>query len=239
MRQERQLLQGNMFTGEWDDNRSSAQKRLSREWGRPRQIPMFSINDVVRLGERAQPWLREVSRGQLVLEREDIRAEEEVERDRRREAEALTDKMFKDAPALYGETKPENTANTEPDALPRDDDIYPDHKSGKQAAYLVLVDAARERATTMWVDDAYRQRFANQLPLAILSAQRAGLTSGEIAAAMQVGELVDGGDSRDQTRLLVASNGVVKSRNRSVQPIGYRARARQSRALVRRRTWNV
>jgi hypothetical protein len=51
-----------------------------------------------------------------------------------------------------------------------------------------LVQITEEYAMTIWIDAAHRQKFYDQLPLAILNAQAAGLAASEITAAMQVGD---------------------------------------------------
>ena len=61
-------------------------------------------------------------------------------------------------------------------------------KPPKSDAYMELARITKEYATVIWIDDAHRQRFYNQLPIAILEAKDAGLTSSEITAAMQEGD---------------------------------------------------
>jgi len=225
---ERAVLQANMFSGEWNDNRTARQKRRDRERGRPQQIAMFAINDVVRLGESLRPWLRETPRGQLVLERVDIRTQEDVERDRRREAEALTAEMFDNTVTLDGEIEqtPETTAATNVNVPPQPDIIEPDCEHDKQTAYLTLVAAAHS-----W-------RFTSQLPQALLQAHRAGLTNAEIAAAVEVGILLDDGCG-GELATPAASHEAGNSEKHHNRPIGYRARARQNRVSLRRRGGDV
>ena len=87
-------LQREMFTGDLVDNRSSYQKRLDKERQAPQQMVLFATGDMVQLGEKVRPWLSQTARPPLVLEKEDPRTPEEIERDLQREAEALTNSMF-------------------------------------------------------------------------------------------------------------------------------------------------
>jgi hypothetical protein len=89
-------LQHDMFTGEVVDKRNRRQKKLDKESSQPRQTSMFSLKETVQLGVQARPWLNSLPRPQMVLEREDIRTDEEKERDLLREAEALTGSLFAD-----------------------------------------------------------------------------------------------------------------------------------------------
>jgi hypothetical protein len=61
---------------------------------------MFPIAEVFQFGVSAKPWLKTFPAGTLVLEREDIRTPEEIEREIQREAETLTAKMFAPPPQV-------------------------------------------------------------------------------------------------------------------------------------------
>jgi hypothetical protein len=91
---ETQPLQREMFTGQLVDNRSRYRKRLDKTLNQPQQMTMFSLKDTVALGVSARPWLKELPPPKLELECEDIRTEEEKERELLREAETLTSAMF-------------------------------------------------------------------------------------------------------------------------------------------------
>lgn len=94
MNKESPALQRDMFTGQLADTRSSYRKRLDRERNQPQQMQMFRAREVVDIGASVRPWLKDLPSYPLVLESEDVRTEEEVERDLMREAEALTVPLF-------------------------------------------------------------------------------------------------------------------------------------------------
>jgi len=89
-------LQIDLFTGQAVDARTRTQKQVDKEQDKPQQIEMFAQREVAQFGVRANPHLPLSEHTRLVLIREDPRTEEEKERDRLREAERLTDKMFSD-----------------------------------------------------------------------------------------------------------------------------------------------
>ncbi len=148
---------------------------------------MFSINETFVFGQQARPWLAAAAAPTLELIFEDVRTPEEIERDQRRAAEALTTPMF------ASEALPENK-DTPEQPEPDHENVPPplppavSEKATKLSCYHALVNLAHEQAVTLWVDETYRGRFYAQLPEAILAAQGAGLTSAEISAAMQIGE---------------------------------------------------
>ncbi len=86
--------QFNMFTGEWDDNRTPRQKRLNQERGRLKQMEMFSQREVALFGVTAHPLMPLSPNTKLVLINEDPRTPEEKERDLQRAAEERTHQMF-------------------------------------------------------------------------------------------------------------------------------------------------
>ena len=207
-----------------------------------------SYYDLPQLGVQARPWLNRLPRPQMVLEREDIRTDEEKERDLLREAEALTGSLFADtfaavAVAVEPETPPESDEGGESE-LP----LEPPVKSqpSQAEAYLELVQIVKEYALTLWIDEAYRERFYIQLPLAILNAQAAGLTAAEITAAMQVGDS-NGRQEKAKTAdtlpspveqgkgILPAAEGGTELQTTKIE--GYRVRARRERVRLRRRTY--
>ena len=91
-------LQHDMFSGELVDNRTAAQKKANAVFSLPQQMWMFKQRDVVQIGVKTPPVvdISNVSAGELVLVSEDIRTDEEKERDLQRQAEALTTAMFAD-----------------------------------------------------------------------------------------------------------------------------------------------
>lgn len=105
-------LQIDLFTRQAVDARSSHQRKLDRERGQPQQTLMFSIDEVFAFGARVKPWLTNIPAELLVLEREDVRTPEDVERDLQREAEHLTVPMFaEDTPLVTLTEEAVATAN--------------------------------------------------------------------------------------------------------------------------------
>lgn len=105
-------LQIDLFTGQAVDVRSSYQRKLDRERRQPQQALMFPIDQFFTFGARVKPWLTEIPAELLVLQREDVRTPEEVERDLRRAAEHLTVPMFAEAtPLTVRPEMPTATAN--------------------------------------------------------------------------------------------------------------------------------
>lgn len=100
-------LQVDMFSGELVDARSRIQKSRNREASQPKQTAMFSARETVQLGVSARPWLKDLARPTLTLEVQDLRTDEEKERDRWREAEALTTPMFVNEDSTH-DTQPVN-----------------------------------------------------------------------------------------------------------------------------------
>lgn len=86
--------QFNMFTQDWDDNRTRRQKKLDRERNQLKQQEMFSQREIALFGVNAHPLLPLSEHTKLGLIFEDHRTEEEIERDRQRAAEAKTHRMF-------------------------------------------------------------------------------------------------------------------------------------------------
>jgi hypothetical protein len=86
-------LQANLFTGELVDTRSSEQKRADRERQQPKQHLLFSQREVAQFGVRANPVMP-LSPGKLQLISEDPRSEDEIEEERRQEAQRQTIPMF-------------------------------------------------------------------------------------------------------------------------------------------------
>jgi hypothetical protein len=194
-------LQREMFTGELVDNRTAAQKKADREQQIPVQCEMFSIHDTVQIGACLRPWLFQTPKSPLVLVGEDPRTEEEIEHDLMREAERLTNPMFAEQPAapeatqtpeaqddVFTPTGAPETAASPPD----DEDEEPAEPLAppvsKHAAYLALVNAAEERATTLSHTPTTELAETIAMSAAKLNAQLAGLTGDEIAAALTIGD---------------------------------------------------
>lgn len=89
-------LQIDLFTGELVDTRTAAQKQAERERYRPTQLSMFSATEQVEQTAPARPWLQAFPAPVLLLAIQDVRTDEEKERDMQREAEKLTISLFDD-----------------------------------------------------------------------------------------------------------------------------------------------
>src|SRR5690242_11080501 len=96
-------LQYDLFSGELVDNRTEYQKRKDNERNSPRQLQMFATPDTVQFGVSARPWLKDAPQPQLVLEIQETRTPEEIERVLRRKAENETVPLFGDAATSFHE----------------------------------------------------------------------------------------------------------------------------------------
>jgi hypothetical protein len=195
-------LQIDLFNGSLVDTRTPTQKKADAERQRPQQIDMFSQREVAQFGVRNRPVMP-FSPGKLVLISEDHRTDEEIERDLLRQAQANTPDLFGSLPivslpnsALTFVLEPEKlTATPEqptvtPSHLDDEDDIpvaVPDLPHTKIVAYLALVKAAEERATTLYASPVSALSESITMNLAKLDARRSGLLAEEIEAALQIG----------------------------------------------------
>ena len=80
-------LQRDMFTGNLVDTRNRKQKKRAHEAQQPRQAEMFSQREMAQFGVQAHPKLPLSPKTRLELLIEDLRTEEEKERDFQREVE--------------------------------------------------------------------------------------------------------------------------------------------------------
>lgn len=119
-------LQFDMFSQDYVDNRTRDQKRKDRERQKLQQGSLFSIHEMVQLTASARPWLNQMPQPPLALEIQEARTEEEIERDRRREAEALTATMFGDSLDMPASLEPE-------------EELTPDRPQGGNTVALFLV----------------------------------------------------------------------------------------------------
>lgn len=87
-------LQKDMFSGEVVDTRSDYRKRQDRQAEKGRQMAMFTARETVQYGVNPRPWLKELAAPSMVLEIQDLRTEEEKERDWWREAQKQITPMF-------------------------------------------------------------------------------------------------------------------------------------------------
>ena len=94
---EGQPLQFDLFSGELVDSRSAYQKRKDKNRDAPQQLLMFKTSEIVQYGISARPWLNDAPRPQLVLEIQETRTPEEIERDLMREAQKYTVSFLDDS----------------------------------------------------------------------------------------------------------------------------------------------
>lgn len=93
-------LQVEMFSGQGVDNRTKTQKKRDKLKG-VRQPFMFSQREMAQFGVNPHPKFALSRRPSLVLVREDVRTPAQVERDRQRQAEAMTKALFNgDSPSV-------------------------------------------------------------------------------------------------------------------------------------------
>ena len=83
-------LQTDMFSGELVDTRNRKQKKKAQKLEQPRQTEMFSQRELAQFGVRANPKLPISPKTRLELLVEDLRTEEEKERDFQQEVENLS-----------------------------------------------------------------------------------------------------------------------------------------------------
>ncbi len=80
-------LQVDMFSGELIDTRTRKQKHKAAERKKPRQMEMFSQREMAQFGVNPHPKLPLSPKTRLELVLQDMRTEEEKERDFQREVE--------------------------------------------------------------------------------------------------------------------------------------------------------
>lgn len=199
-------LQVDLFTGALVDTRTQHQKRQDAERAQSiTQAEMFSQRDVAQFGVTAHPVMP-FSPGRLQLLIEDPRTEEEIEQDRQRQAQALTSPLFTEAApadkpdaenALVDETQYETlSAEKETDdAQDTNEDVVeasrpiPLHTPpSKYETYLTLVEAAEERAETLYNSPVSLLSETITMSKTKLEARLAGLMGEEIAAALTIGD---------------------------------------------------
>jgi hypothetical protein len=264
MGKESQPLQFEMFTGALIDNRTRTQKRLEKNVALPQQMTMFSLRDTVQIGVAAHPWLNDLPRPQMTLVSEDPRTDEEKNLALLREAQKLTNALFAVPETPDGsENGRENRMDKPVTTTPKREQTSEAHqeiidtaaleivadtsetpKPSKEEAHTALLQITKEYAMAIQIAEAYRQRFYNQLPIAILEAQAAGLTPSEITTAMQEGDLagnqgtanaVDIFHTRaDQTNVIFRARKPPNSApSQHMRIEGHRAKARRTRIRIR------
>ncbi len=195
-------LQYALFSGELVDTRTATQKQADLQREQPQQTQMFRQRDVAQFGVRARPQMSLSPHTKLVLIAEDPRTEEEIERDRLRQAQELTTAMFpidrppEPPPALLDTalTTSPSVAETTQDETEAAEDDMPELQSpapplpSKYSAYVELVKAAEEQAGTLSASSAMLLSQRITLSAAMFDAKRAGLNDTEIATAITIGE---------------------------------------------------
>lgn len=80
-------FQRDMFTGKLIDTRNRKQKKKAQEAQQPKQAEMFSQREMAQFGVQAHPKIPISPKTRLELALQDMRTEEEKERDFQREVE--------------------------------------------------------------------------------------------------------------------------------------------------------
>ena len=250
MPKEQTPLTLDMFTNEWIDNRTSAQKKADSKRNLPKQMLMFKQREIVQVGTKFRPIfdISKVSPGELVLEMEDVRTEQEKEQDLQCQAEALTPNMFADEPVLDEIEDKSTTELDVADDIKKPESVSESPKSPKLSAYLDVISAMEEQLTTLWIDQTYQTRLASQLAKTILDAHSIGLTREEIDSAVKIGEHM-GREARQQAEKLSPTSLAQKNGNQvtliydasnftksnTVPSKGFRAKSRRTNISLRRR----
>ena len=87
------LFQTDMFTGELVDTRSRKQKQRARKQEQPWQAEMFSQRELAQFGVNPHPQIPISPKTRIELALQDMRTEEEKERDFQREVEERSYKL--------------------------------------------------------------------------------------------------------------------------------------------------
>ncbi len=188
MNKEAASLQFDLFSGELVDNRTRTQKRRDKQREQPQQSELFAQSELAQFGISAHPRMSYNAATPLELSLQDVRTDEEKERDLQRAAEAATFHLFEnDTPIqpVDGMIDADNQDDDDEPAYFRPDSLP---KMDKMTAYLGLVNVAQEHSSTTWIDPQYSGAFLAEIGLAMTAAREAGLMEEEITAALQVGE---------------------------------------------------
>lgn len=100
-------LQFDMFSGQAVDNRTRQQKQQDKARAQPKQIEMFRQREIAQFGVNPRPLMPLSPNTKLLLIPEDPRSDDDIEEDRRREAEKRTARMFAETSAVQT-PQPEN-----------------------------------------------------------------------------------------------------------------------------------
>ena len=71
---------------------------------------------------------------------------------------------------------------------PDDDGELEEAARLQRAVYYALIQLCEEEAATLWIDPLYEGRYTAQIEATVLEGRTAGLSNGEIAAAIQIGQ---------------------------------------------------
>ena len=102
-------LQQDMFSEALVDTRSDYRKRQDRQRDKPRQAELFSVQETVQVGVNPRPWLKTMAAPTLILEMQDVRTEEEKDRDWWREAHKQIAPMFDETQETNGHAQADTT----------------------------------------------------------------------------------------------------------------------------------
>lgn len=189
-------LQQDMFSSEWKDTRSRAQRQRDRQHNLPQQEEMFSQREFGQY-VNPHPKMKFHPYEKLELAIQDPRTPEEIERDQWKEIEKQTYQMFAGETDLHEEQEkpyimPEEGQDDIETAL---DDLReaaaeePDEPPSKVALFLDLVQLCEEQAATLWIAPTYESKYLTQIAVTARLAQTVGMTDAEIQAAIQIGTL--------------------------------------------------
>ena len=96
-----------MFTGDFVDNRTTAQKKRDREQEKPKQAEMFSQREMAQFGVNPHPQIPLSPKTRIELALQDMRTEEEKERDFQRQVEERSYKL----PGILDEADGDSSAH--------------------------------------------------------------------------------------------------------------------------------
>jgi hypothetical protein len=86
-------LQANIFTRELVDNRTAKQKKVAAEQEKPKQAEMFSQREMAQFGVNPHPQIPLSPKTHIELALQDMRTDEEKERDFQQEVEKRSYKL--------------------------------------------------------------------------------------------------------------------------------------------------
>lgn len=157
--------QQNMFTGEWDDNRTPQQRQADEERAfRPmRQVPLFGQESLEQTAA-------------LPASNSDA---------------PPVPAVLDDVPLIAQDDSPPDGLRSavETDSEGEEYSKYASDERTAEAIYMELVQLAEDIAATIWIDPTYERRYEVAVEITILEARNVGLSESEIGLALQIGEM--------------------------------------------------